>query len=417
MVVKTTLIRAESRPRSTESGSGSRSRLISGVLAVLFLLASLLALYEVAKTPRPRPSSAQTSNSIQTIRAFYAALNGYMETGDTSAVTEILAPDALAFVPLQGAMGKDSGLLTYLLALRSTMPQLRFTVDRIDAGGDIAIASVRISGRADASAAMPSVSGISQEFFRVRDGRIVQHWTTTPSLALLQPLTKLPMQTEFIHSAHLAIAELIFPPGQGDPAPIDGPALLLVQRGRLTLTGNGSSQILHLASGGISVSGPNERASAGPGQAISIPKSRTIVQNRDSGVAHVHIATLAYDPRQFWDSMPGDLQSLPPPTNDMSVMGWDRATVYGGVTVRPLAFDDRAIPAGTRELDIAWAVLGPGASLPLAADGEWSLVHVMSGSAQHLTPNREVPSELPNTLTNTGDQPVLALVIRLRATH
>lgn len=412
MVVKATVIYAGSRP--AECGSGSPNRLTSGLLAVFFLLASLLAIYEVAKVPRASWETAHSSKSIQTVRAFYAALNAYMETGDASAVTQTVAPDALALVPEQGAMGEDSGLLTYLLALRSTLPKLRFTVDRIDAGGDLAIASVHISGRADTSAALSGASEISYEFFRVRDGRIVQHWTTVPNMVLQHPLTKVPMRLKVNQPSHLAIAELTFPPGKEHPQPIDGPALVVIQRGRLSLTGNGSSQILDLATGGISVPGPNTSASAGPGQAISIPEERAFVRNSDSDVAQVLIATLAYDPRQFSQHMPGDLSSLPPAPNDMTVMGWDRETVNGTMTVRPLAFDDRVIPPGTRELEITWAVLGPGASLPLPAEGEWAVAHIVSGPGSSLPLDQHDTGRV-NLVTNERDKPVVALVIQLRA--
>jgi hypothetical protein len=416
MVVKPTVIQVGSRPLHAECGSGATNRLISGVLAVFFLMASMVAIYEVTKIPRAFSGAAHTSESIQTIRAYYAALDAYMETGDAGDVSEILAPGAPAFVPEQGAMGEDSGLLTYLLAVRSTFPKLRYTVDSIDAGGDIAIASVRISGRGDASTAMRSASEISQEFFRVRGGRIVQHWTTAPSLALLHPLIRLSMRFKVNQPSHLAIAELSFPAGKDVPQPMDGPAIVIIQRGRLMLTGNGSSQILDLATGGTSVPGPNKSASVGPGQAISIPEARAFVRNSDSDVAHVLIATLAYDPHQIWDSLPGDLQVLPPATNDMSVMGWDRETVNGAMTVHPLAFDDRTIPSGRRELEIAWAVLGPGASLPFPADDEWALIHVISGPGGFLSPGEHGAGTL-NLLTNVGDKPVVAFVIRLRAPH
>ena len=88
-------------------------------------MASLIALYEVAQTPRALSNSATSPDSIQTIRRFYAGLNEYLETGDASAVSTTLAPGALAFAPEEGVMGQDSGLLTYLLALRSTNPDLR----------------------------------------------------------------------------------------------------------------------------------------------------------------------------------------------------------------------------------------------------------------------------------------------------
>ena len=84
--------------------------------------------------------------------------------------------------------------------------------------------------------------------------------------------------------------------------------------------------------------------------------------------------------------------------------------------LRPLAFDDRSIPNGTWELEIAWAVLGPGASLPLSAEGEWAIAQVISGSATTVTPDQP-DAGLPEALSNMGEKPALALVIWLRPAH
>ena len=240
------------------------------MLAFLLVIASLIALYEVAQTPRAFSNEANSLDSVHTIRNFYAGLDEFMETGDASAVSRTVAPGALAFVPEQGAMGADSGLLTYLLALRSTYPQLRFTVEKIDAGGDIAIASVRRSGATAVSAlGMPSTSGTSQEFFRVRDAALSSTGQWRRALMLLHPLTAPPMLTNIYQpGGHLAIAELTFLSGKYHLEPIEGPALVIIQHGHLTLAGNGANQILDLATGATSVPGPHERAVAGPGQAI-----------------------------------------------------------------------------------------------------------------------------------------------------
>lgn len=400
MVVKGPAVQAGSRLFHDTCGSRATSQLISGVLAAVFLLASLVALYEVTQIPLSSSESAHSSKSIQTIRAFYAALNEYMETGDATPVSQTLAPGALAFVPERGAMGDDSQLMTYLIALRSTYPELRFSVERIDAGHDIAIASVRRMDASDASAT-------SQEFFRVRDSRIVQHWTTVPKSALLHPLTVPPMTETIIQSGHLAIAEITLAPDEDALHPIDGPALALVQSGRLTLSGDSFSQILDIATGATVVPGLNESAFAEPGQAISIPTYRAHVRNDGASAAVVRIATLVEDRQVHLIGYPGDRPLPPPALNDASMMGSPRTTAYGSATIRPLAFDERSIPAGTWELEVAWAVLGPGALLPLATDGGRAMAHVLSGSTSHLQ----------NTLTNISGEPILALVIRLRTHH
>ena len=283
MAGNVTVIERKSR-QNAHGDARSASRRVSTLLACCLLVASLLALYEVAQLRQPSSNAANSSRSIHTIRRFYAGLNEYMETGEPAAVAQTLAPGALAFVPDQGAMGDDSELMTYLLALRSTEPRLRFTIDHIDAGDDIAIASVRMS---DTNGAR----GASQEFFRVRDGRILQHWTTATRSTLVYPLMATPKQVDVTDSGHLAIAEITFSPRENETHPIDGHTLMVVQRGRVTLIGDGSSQILDIPTGAITVPGPNEHAFAGPGQAILITGVSGIGAERrlrHGGCAHRH---------------------------------------------------------------------------------------------------------------------------------
>ncbi len=406
---------AESRSNHVWSERGSASSSITGVLAVFFLVTSLFALYQVAQMPRGFSNDAHASASVRTIRDFYAGLDEFMETGDISAVSNTVAPDALAFVPEQGAMGADSGLLTYLLALRSTHPHLRFTIEEIDAGGEIAVASVRRSGTPDVSPLGAQwTAGISQEFFRVHEGRIVRHWTTAPGSVLVHPLTISPMLVSVYQPGHLAIAELIFSPGEDDLEPIEGPALIIVQHGQLTLAGNGFSQIVDLATGATSRGGSLERATAGPGQAIAVLDGLASIWNEDDSDATARIITFAEKPPPIMEYLAVDPHPQSPPINDISLLVTKHFTVSGAVTVRPLAFDREEIPIGRWELEIAWAVLGPGTSLPLSADGARMMAHIISGSAQNGAPAQDAPDSM-NALSNNGDKPAVALVIRLVA--
>ncbi len=385
---------------------------ISWLLVLLLTTASLIALYQVAQTPRAHSNGANAIDSFRTIRSFYAGLGEFMETGDASALSITLAPGALASVPEQGIMGDNSALLTYLLALRATHPRLRFSVENIDASGDIAIASVRMSGMADTPASTwLGASGTSKEFFRIHAGRIVQHWTTTPGSVLRYPLTAPPMRVEAFQPGHLAIAKLTISPQHNDPQPIEGPALLLVERGHLTLEGDGSSQIVTISTGATYLPRAKEQGSAGPGQSISIPDHQAFVSNEDSDSTTALIATLVEDAPQILEYLPGFPDAQTTIINDMSPLSTGRTTTNGPVTVRPLAFGQREIPKGMWELEISWVVLGPGASLPLATEGEWAIAQVISGSA---TPEQHDP-EMLRTLTNDGDKPMVALVIRLCA--
>lgn len=399
----------------TGRDGGAPERRLSGLLVLALLLVSLIALYEVAQLPDPSSDASRSSSSIRTIRGFYDGLNTYMETGDAGAVAVLLAPGAWSVTPEHGVAGDGSGLLTYLIALRSTHPRLRFSLDHLEAGDDLAIATVRVSGVSGMpNGAWPPASGTWQEFFRVRDGRIVEHWTTAPGSTLLHTLTAPPMQVTLVQPGHLAIAELSFSPSQHNPQVIDGPAFVIVQRGQLTLTGNGSSQILDIETGAAHVPGKSEHVRAGPGQAISIPEYRVLVRNSETESAVALIATLVDDPRQVLETPPGQRHPPTPAINDAALIGAQRSATIGAVTVRPLVFDTRSIPVGMWELEVAWAVLGPDTTLPRTADGA-EIAMLMSDTPKGL-PRHQVDTGTPTALTNDTSTPVVALVVRLRAT-
>lgn len=418
MIVKSTVDSVRSREgnrRTTDAQcyASSTGRRLSGLLVVLLVAVSFMALLEVRRIPLVSPYLARSTNATQTIRSFYAGLNEYMETGDAGAVSNVLAPDALVVVPAHGAMGADSGLLTYLMALRSTLPDLRFTVEKIESEGDIAIATVRRSGIEEAPfAALGSASGVSQEFFRVSDGRITQQWTTEPDTVLTHPLTTAPAPVHLLQSGHLAIAELTFAPHAGGAFPVDGPALLLIEQGSLTLIGDGFSQLLDLVSGVASAPGPDERVSAKPGQAIVIPAYRAHVQNDSPDTVVARIATLVQDSQGMLSAYPADRPRPPEALNHFSTMRLARTMIVGPVTVRPLGFDNYPIPAGEWEVEIVWVVLGPGTTLPPAVVGDRALAHIMTDS-EPVSTSYQNPGDLPDSHRNDGSDPVTALMIRV----
>jgi hypothetical protein len=381
--------------RTLRSSRSLANAWISALLTCFLVIATLLVANLATNGPLASSHDANAPQSIQTIRRFYAGLNEFMETGDPTTVSQTLAPGALAFVPEHGAIGDGSALLTWLLALRSTAPERRFSIDSIDAGDDLAIATVRQS---DTAATSP-------EFFRVRSGRIVQHWSAAPGSVLQHTLTTPPMRAELPASSHLAIAALTFPSGWSGPLPIDGPALILVQQGSLTLEGDGASQILDIATGQTTISEPSAHITAHPGQAILIPQGRAVPKPNGLDSASALIAALATDQPTIPASYPADRPLPQIAINDRTLMGGDVPTQFDAVHIRPLALDHRATPAGTWEFAVSWAILDPGASLPLPTDTQWAITYLISGSANHLDPEA--------LLTNTSNRPALTLLVQL----
>lgn len=401
------------RPAGAQPNASLPGALLSGLLIVILVTASLLALYEVRKLSLASSYLARSASSTQTVRSFYAGLNEYMETGDISAVSDMLAPDALIAVPSQGAMGDDSGLLTYLVALRSTLPELRFTIEKIETEGEIAIATVRRTGIEEAPASsLGSASGLSQEFFRISGGRIVQQWTTEPDTVLTYTLTDAPMRAHLIRTGNLAIAELTFAPARGEAHPVDGPALLLVERGSLTLIGDGQSQILDSVTGVVTAPALNQRVAAEPGQAIAVLSRRAQVQNDGPDAAVARIATLVEDAQHTLESFAADRHRPEQALNHISTMRSARTAIIGSVTVLPLVFDNRSIPAGIWEVEISWAVLGPGTALPPSALGDRTLVHRLTDSVAGATAYQNA-GDLPDAQWNDTGEPVSVLLIRV----
>src|SRR6478735_8537150 len=74
MAGNVTVIEHKSR-QNARGDARLASRRVSAVLACCLLLASLLALYEVAQLRQPSSSAENPARSIQTVRRFYAGLN------------------------------------------------------------------------------------------------------------------------------------------------------------------------------------------------------------------------------------------------------------------------------------------------------------------------------------------------------
>ena len=150
---------------------------IARLSLVLLLVTTSIALLRLSEALGSDARLSSPQQTIQAVRRYYAAVNQFLVTGDLDEMASVAGASELAVLPEAGAFGEGSELATYLLALRSSNPGLRFVVDDIESSGEVAIARVIRASAATAGMESSDVAGAaSSEFFRVREGRIVEHW-------------------------------------------------------------------------------------------------------------------------------------------------------------------------------------------------------------------------------------------------
>jgi steroid delta-isomerase-like uncharacterized protein len=113
-------------------------------------------------------------------------------TGDTSAVEELIAADAVAHDPAQPEEARGpEGFKQTIELYRTAFPDLTFTIDEIFCDGDLVCTRWSTTGTHDGDLmGIPATgnhitsSGISID--RVVDGKVVENWVQWDNLGLMQ---------------------------------------------------------------------------------------------------------------------------------------------------------------------------------------------------------------------------------------
>lgn len=121
------------------------------------------------------------------VRRYFAAVNG----GDEAALDALVADDYVEHVP--GAGGGRESVKRHLAMFRSGFPDIRFNVEALLGEGDDVVARTVTEGThsGEFMGHPPTgrpfrANGI--EMFRVRDGRVAEHWGVFDTLGMLWQL-------------------------------------------------------------------------------------------------------------------------------------------------------------------------------------------------------------------------------------
>jgi predicted SnoaL-like aldol condensation-catalyzing enzyme len=218
-------------------------------LALLLALATGIVLDEtrlVALAPVgiAGPSWAGSPDGI-VVRRFYDAANAVLSDADPTQLGHLVDPDFVDHVPRPGIAPDRAGLLAYLLLLRTASPTLRLTTDHLVAQGDRVFALVTLAGD------IPPPPGIARgaerawgsiDVFRVRDGRVAEHWGDAAGLSHAAPLLDFAVASDRPVAAFAEVDRRTLSPGAALAAhPIAIAEFAVVTAGTLNVAANGES--------------------------------------------------------------------------------------------------------------------------------------------------------------------------------
>jgi steroid delta-isomerase-like uncharacterized protein len=136
------------------------------------------------------PSAAQ-ADSVQdaNARQFLQFVEAVINRGEVNAADRFFAPDLIDHAPWPGHSADVAGFKAGLAEMRTGFPDLRMTLERTIAQGDLLVAQMKISGSHLGDFMGQKASGKTFEIdaidiVRMNEGRIAEHWGLIDTAAM-----------------------------------------------------------------------------------------------------------------------------------------------------------------------------------------------------------------------------------------
>ncbi len=386
---------------------------IARLSLVLLLVTTSIALLRLSETLGSDARLSSPQQTIQAVRRYYASVNQFLVTGDLDEMASVAGASELDVLPEVGAFGEGSELATYLLALRSSNPGLRFVVDDIESSGEIAIARVSRAGAQTADTESSDAAGVSSsEYFRVREGRIIEHWRAASPLTSVHDVIAEDSMVRIDRPGQLVMADLSFWPNENRYVAIPGPGIVIVTGGALELVGNGLTEVVDLESGRRQTTASGSSLVVTTGQAIFIPRRQAVLRNVFPENASARIVVVASDEQEI-TAGGGDRVHEADGTSGFShaLLGTSE-TVIGaaGVVIHPVITSTIRIEPGWQTFAFGWTLIDPGGRYQIAG-GELSVTATIAGSVTNMEEGASPFSR--RMLSNDGNRPALVLIARV----
>lgn len=131
--------------------------------------------------------SSQENKEV--IRRVFDAISG----GDMKTLESLLADDVVEHEEFPGLEPNKEGVLAFFRHMRTAFPDMKWMADDLLADADLVAVRGRFRGThqgefMDIPGSGNSVEVPLADFFRVRDGKVVEHWGVTDTGSLMQQL-------------------------------------------------------------------------------------------------------------------------------------------------------------------------------------------------------------------------------------
>ena len=158
---------------------------------------------QLAPVPEPTPMSSlgEPTNSLDEMKAVYTRfVEEVINEGNTDIVEELFAPDYVDHTAPPGAPPGLDAVRMIPTIFRGGFPDVHFTIEKLVGDGDVVASHVTGHGTHTGQFLAFPASGNeatwrSLGFFRVRDGKIVEHWGIPDMLGLLIQIGVIPPPT------------------------------------------------------------------------------------------------------------------------------------------------------------------------------------------------------------------------------
>jgi hypothetical protein len=390
-------------------------RNIARLSLILLLFVTSIALLRLSEAVGSTPRTAGSSDSIQTVRAYLAALNRFLAGGGIDEMEPYLANEALWPSTPDSLTDENLDRVAWLLALRSTFPNLELERVETSTAGDLVIAR---TGASTGAASLPYwINGgagptypSTIEAFRVQNGLITEHLSATRQAVMTHPLIR-PGGTFWLdRPARLTVSELAFTATESKSryVSVSGPGFVIPQKGQYSVEGDGLLQLASWTDGRSAVVPTGEVAVVSPGQILVISRGHAVLQQAgDQETTLLLMSATPIEPEpHYWEMDAGHqrVETLPdvlrgPPSTERQL--W-----FGAARV--LAAADAATEPGLLSMDLTWAIVPPGERLHIDELGyQIAVIELSDGGTTAESSGREHPE-----IVNTTDQTRVFAIVR-----
>jgi hypothetical protein len=360
------------------------SHLLTIIVVATVVASTLGASWGLAGLAKADP---ETGSTEPVVRAFYAAVNRAIRSGNPADLSDVVAPDVVLHGPLSKLAEDQEGLSRYLVGLHATSPHLQLTVGEVVITRDRALVNLIVRGDEERTFLGSPLTGSAPwgavDALRVDGGLVREYWSGATDPFMLEPET----QTSFAAYPPLdrvvTLDRLTIPSGKSYAATDFGERRwLFVERGQVTVVSKtiGEPQAMVLGFPGGDVPEPRGPQSFGPGMTIDLP---TFLQSevRNTGVEPASLLVLAIGVSinfAAWGYDPAIHSGPPPPPAELAWPDWGnsapRITDDGATITSLMDLISMTLPSKETVLSVAKATLAPGSAITAHAAGTYLLV-------------------------------------------